>query len=238
MSKLQILPVFAAVLLAACSTSTSNPDPTPGTGGAPAPTTPGAPATGTPKMPGKDDTVVTTPFIDPTNDPNAKPCTGAPGSIYALSAKRLSAGDTIPLCRFEGSVMMIVNTASFCGNTPQYAPLEAVYEKYRAQGFYILGFPSPDFGGQEYSTDQEVTAFCTNNYHISFPMFAIGAVKDPAQPVYTWLKGQPGQATEVAWNFEKWLISRHGQIVKRVDNGTFPDTAEVVAAIEAEIAKK
>ena len=97
------------------------------------------------------------------------------------SAKKLTVGDDVPLCRFDGNVLLIVNVASHCGNTPQYAPLQALYEKYRAQGFYILGFPSPQFGSQEFANEADVTAFCTSTYHITFPMFAIGDVNGAEQ---------------------------------------------------------
>ncbi len=239
MGTFDVCRILAVGLLAAgCSVSSSQPsDGTaqPSPGGTTAKPRPTAPV---------DDPVVQKP-VDPTNDPNAKPCTGAPGSLYALSAKKLTVGDDIPLCRFEGSVMLLVNVASHCGNTPQYAPLQALYEKYRAQGFYILGFPSPQFGGQEFEDEKDVTAFCTSEYKITFPMFSIGDVNGAnKQPVYAWVHSQPGgpppdgYARDVQWNFEKYLVDRHGKIVQRVENGTSPDDPAVTAAIEAEIAKK
>jgi len=177
------------------------------------------------------------PVVDPTDDPNAAPCSGKAGELYALSARPLSATADIPLCRFDGKVLLVVNVASHCGSTPQYAPLQAIYDKYRAQGFYVLGFPSKTFN-QEFSDDKDVSAFCTSEYKITFPMFSIANVNAPAeQPVYTWLKGQPGYAEDVAWNFEKFLVSRHGKVVKRILTGTTPDDPEVTGAIEAELAK-
>jgi len=246
-----VLPGITLVLLAACNTGATDPGPAAGTQG-PAPggdtkAIPSAPPTGS-----TDSPAAALPY-DPTNDPNAKPCTGTPGQLDALSAKVLTYGNDVPLCRFDGNVLMIVNTASFCGNTPQYAPLEALYTKYRAQGFYILGFPSPQFGGQEYATDMQVSAFCTSMYHVTFPMFSIGDVNGPnMQPVYQWIHAQPGTATyppqtvdpptgydrPVQWNFEKFLVDRHGKIVLRVENSTKPDDPAVVSAIEAELAKK
>ncbi len=228
------------LLVAGCSVSSTQPtadgtgQPS-GGGGTPTKPKPTAPV---------DDPVVAKP-VDPTTDPNAKPCTGAPGSLYALSAKKLTVGDDIPLCRFEGSVMLLVNVASHCGNTPQYAPLQALYDKYRAQGFYILGFPSPQFGGQEFQDEKDVTAFCTSEYKITFPMFSIGDVNgDKKQPVYQWVHSQPGgpppdgYARDVQWNFEKYLVDRKGKIVQRIENGTPPDDPAVISAIEAEVAKK
>src|SRR4051794_32722186 len=175
MGKLSLASTFCLALVAVgCSSNSTSAR---GSGG----TTPAGTATtpGKPKVPG--DSTVDPPAsgpapYDPTTDPKAQPCTGNPGELYALSAKKLTAGDDIPLCRFKGQVMLIVNTASMCGNTPQYAPLQALYQKYGSQGFYVLGFPSPQFGGQEYSTDMEVTAFCTTEYKITFPMFKIGDV--------------------------------------------------------------
>lgn len=175
--------------------------------------------------------------VDPTDDPNAAPCSGKPGELYALSARPLSAATDIPLCRFDGKVLLVVNVASSCGYTPQYAPLQAIYDKYRAQGFYVLGFPSKTFN-QELAGDKDVSAFCTSEYKITFPMFTIGNVNAPMeQPVYTWLKGQPGYADDVGWNFEKFLVSRHGKVVKRIVSATDPDDPLVIDAIEAELAK-
>ena len=235
--------IALVLAMAACNSGATDPGPAPGTQG-PAPggdtkAIPSAPPTASPGAPS-----AALPY-DPTNDPNAKPCTGTPGQLDALSAKVLTYGNEVPLCRFDGNVLMIVNVASHCGNTPQYAPLEKLYEKYRAQGFYILGFPSPQFGAQEFTNEMDVTAFCTSTYHITFPMFAIGDVNGTnMQPVYQWIHAQPGgpapdgYARDVQWNFEKYIISRHGQIVMRVENGTYPDDPAVVAALEAELAKK
>jgi glutathione peroxidase len=227
--------VLVAASAAACQSSSTDPGPGAGTGDTPAAAgNPAAP----PKVPPKGDPSDPEP-VDPTTDPNAQACTGTPGQLNALSAKKLTVGDDVPLCRFDGSVLLLVNVASHCGNTPQYAPLQALYDKYRAKGFYILGFPSPQFGQQEFGTDQEVSTFCTTQYHITFPMFAIGDVNGAAQqPVYKWIHAQPGYDRDVQWNFEKFLIDRHGKIAQRIENGTQPDDPAVVTAIEAELAKK
>jgi glutathione peroxidase len=177
------------------------------------------------------------PAVDPVLDPNGEACTGQAGELYALSARALGATEEIPLCRFEGAALLIVNVASHCGYTPQYAPLEALYQKYKAQKFYVLGFPSNSFN-QESSDEKEISKFCTDTYKITFPMFSIGDVNGPSQqPVYTWLKAQPDQSTDIAWNFEKFLVSRDGKIVKRFLTGVEPDDPSVTAAIEAELAK-
>jgi glutathione peroxidase len=233
--------IVALLALTGCTTtSTSEP-------GAPAPasTAPGTATPGAPKVPPKGEAdVPATPAVDFTNDPNAGACTGAPGELYALSAKLLTVGTDVPLCRTKGKVLLIVNTASHCGNTPQYAPLQALYAQYQAQGFSILGFPSPQFGNQEDLDEATVSKFCTDTYKITFPLFAVGDVNGPNQhPVYTWIKAQPGGpgATgynrDVQWNFEKFLVDRKGKVVQRIENGTSPDDAAVVAAIEAELAK-
>jgi glutathione peroxidase len=177
------------------------------------------------------------PVVDPVLDPNGQACTGQPGELYALSARALGATEEIPLCRFEGSVLLVVNVASHCGYTPQYTPLQALYEQYKAQKFYVLGFPSDSFN-QESDDEKEISKFCTDTYKITFPMFAIGDVNGAEQqPVYTWLKSQPDQSKDIAWNFEKFLITRDGKVAKRFAHTTPPDDPTVTAAIEAELAK-
>jgi glutathione peroxidase len=226
-----LLPILSAALLAtlaACSSSS----PPAGTGAAGVPS--GSSGGFTPPPKGSPDDPAP---VNPTDDPNAAPCAGKPGELYALSAKPLSADKEIPLCRFTGKVLLVVNVASQCGYTPQYRPLQAIYDKYRAQGFYVMGFPSKSFS-QELADDKDVSAFCTNEYKITFPMFSIGNVNEPQeQPVYTWLKAQPGYEADVSWNFEKFLIGRNGKVVKRIATSVEPDAAEVTSAIEAELAK-
>lgn len=251
MTKTRLLPSlvlgtgFLAVFGAAACNGGSGDDParegtsdSPAAGGT-ATSKPYVPPTGDPGVPAK---------VDPTNDPAAKPCTGAPGSLYALSAKKLVTGEDIPLCRFQGSVVMLVNTASYCGNTPQFntrydgaegvGGLQGIYKTYQAQGFYVLAFPSPQFGGQE-DSDPNATQACATSHKVSFPLFETGNVNPPSvQPVFAWVHAQPNMATDIAWNFEKFLVSRTGQIVKRVADSHYPDEPDVVAAIEAELAKK
>ena len=181
------------------------------------------------------------PPTDPTNDPDAGSCSGIAGELSALTVQSLT-GDVVPLCRFKGNVLLIVNVASQCGYTPQYAPLQTQYDKYRASGFYVLGFPSRSFN-QEFADAGDVSTFCTNTYHITFPMFAIANVNAPdEQPVYGWLKGQwhPTHSTEtvdVQWNFEKYLVSRDGKVTNRFLTAITPDDPTVIAAVEAELAK-
>ncbi len=161
---------------------------------------------------------------------------------------------------YAGKVRLVVNVASKCGLTPQYAALEAMYRKYKARGFEVLAFPSNEFGGQEPGTEAEITEFCTTTYDVTFPMFAKIAVKGPAQhPLYAALtKARPearslstsdfraklasygvpvGEPSEVLWNFEKFLLDREGKVVERFAPDVSPDEGLVVSVIEAELAK-
>jgi len=153
-------------------------------------------------------------------------------------------GKDIDLAQYKGKVILIVNTASKCGNTPQYAPLEALYNKYSPQGFVILGFPSNDFGQQEPGSDEDISAFCTKNYGVTFDMFSKVDVLDkpgnnqtPLYKLLTSPETDPKFAGKITWNFEKFLIGKDGTIVNRFTPKTQPDSEKVVSAIEAELAK-
>lgn len=175
---------------------------------------------------------------DPLDDPFTCTPEAMPTEFYALSAPRLSHTDMTSMCRFRGSVVLVVNTASACGYTPQYMPLETVYETYQAQKFAILGFPCNQFGGQEPGTAADISAFCTSHYGITFPMFSkIDVNGAAADPIYVWLKAQPGGAGDITWNFNKFLLGRDGKLIKRYPSETTPDSAEVIADIEAALAK-
>jgi glutathione peroxidase len=146
-------------------------------------------------------------------------------SIYDFSA-RLLAGEETPLKRFEGKVLLVVNTASACGFTPQYKGLEALQQKYAARGFSVLGFPCNQFGRQEPGTAAEIEEFCATNYAVSFPMFdKIEVNGDNAQPLYQYLRraksGLLGSA--IKWNFTKFLIDRSGKVVGRYAPTTTPE---------------
>jgi len=160
----------------------------------------------------------------------------AMGSIYDISIQDID-GNEVSLSQYRGQVMMIVNVASKCGFTGQYADLEALYEKYKGQGFVILGFPSNDFLWQEPGSNAEIKQFCMINYGVTFPMFAKISVKGrDKHPLYDYLtddKTNPRHAGKITWNFNKFLVGRNGTIVARFDSRTKPLNAEVIKEIEA-----
>ncbi|RZI74056.1 MAG: glutathione peroxidase [Variovorax sp.] len=139
-------------------------------------------------------------------------------SIYDFHAISID-GKPVPLGEFRGKVLLIVNTASQCGFTPQFAGLEELHEKYGAQGLTVLGFPSNQFGAQDPGSNEEIGAFCTKNYGVSFPMMAkIDVNGSNAAPLYQWLvKEKPGLlgSTAIKWNFTKFLVGRDGTVLKR-----------------------
>jgi glutathione peroxidase len=153
--------------------------------------------------------------------------------LLDLSARRL-AGSEEPLSRYRGEVLLIVNTASECGYTPQYAGLQALYERYREKKFSVLGFPSNDFGEQEPGDDRQIGAFCKSNYGVEFPMFSkIRVLGTDAHPVYAYLTSLPKPiGGPVEWNFQKYLVDRNGNVVARFESETEPDDAALVAALE------
>ena len=147
-------------------------------------------------------------------------------------------GEDVDLGSYEGKVVLIVNVASRCGATPQYAGLQALYEKYKDQGFVVLGFPANDFGRQEPGSDEQIKEFCTTKYDVTFPMFSKITVKGPDRPaLYEVLTTEADPSGEIGWNFEKFLIARDGTIAGRFKTRVSPDDADLVAAIEAELAK-
>jgi glutathione peroxidase len=150
-------------------------------------------------------------------------------------------GKDVDLSKYKGKVTLIVNTASKCGNTPQYAGLEKLHEKYADKGLAILGFPANNFGKQEPGSNEEIGEFCKKNYGVKFDMFSKISVKgEDKAPLYQYLTSaqtNPQFPGEITWNFEKFLIGRDGKIVARFAPKTKPESPEVVAAIEAELAK-
>jgi len=132
------------------------------------------------------------------------------------------------LCEYSGKVVMVVNTASECGYTPQYDGLEALYKKYRARGLVVLGFPMNDFGGQEPGSNKEISQFCVNQYAIDFPMFSKTSLK--SNSLFTDLTKATGQAPQ--WNFHKYLVDRSGARAQSFGSGVTPEDPKLVAAIE------
>lgn len=162
-------------------------------------------------------------------------------AVLDFEVPALVGGEPVELSQYYGQVVLIVNTASQCGLTPQYEQLQALHEQYADDGLAILGFPANNFGSQEPGSDEEIAAFCEQNFGVGFPMFAKLSVKgDDQAPLYTFLTSEetnPGFAGEITWNFEKFLVGRDGRVVARFAPRTRPDAEEVVAAIQAELAK-
>lgn len=156
-------------------------------------------------------------------------------SVYDFKMKNID-GSEVKLESYKGKVVMIVNTASKCGLTPQYEALQATYDKYKDKDFVVLGFPSNNFMGQEPGTDNEIKEFCTLKYKVSFPMFSKISVKGLDQhPLYTYLtneKSNPGFSGDISWNFEKFLIGKDGKTLARFSPSTKPDDAKIIEAIE------
>ena len=141
------------------------------------------------------------------------------------------------LCQYAGKVVLVVNTASYCGFTPQYKGLEALYARYKDQGLVVLGFPSNDFA-QEKGSNKEIADFCENTFGVKFPMFAASSVKgEQANPLFKQLAQQPGAAAP-RWNFYKYLIGRDGRLVDSYSSMTGPDSRSLIATIEKSLAAK
>jgi glutathione peroxidase len=144
-------------------------------------------------------------------------------------------GNLTPLKDFKGKVVLIVNVASQCGYTPQYSALEAIYEKYKSQGFVILGFPANNFGAQEPGTNAEIKTFCSRKYNVTFPMYSKVSVKgDDQTPLYQYLTKDTAApiSGDIKWNFTKFLVDKNGNVVERFEPKVTPDSPEVTSAIE------
>ncbi len=163
----------------------------------------------------------------------------APKSVYDVPLKDIDGKDT-SLKDYQGKVMLIVNVASKCGNTPQYKELEALNKEFKKDGLAVLGFPCNDFGGQEPGTNDAIKEFCSTKYKVTFPMFDKVVVKGADKhPLYQVLSGPdapfPG---DVKWNFGKFLVGKDGTILKRFEPKTKPDAPEVLEAIKEALAAK
>jgi glutathione peroxidase len=161
------------------------------------------------------------------------------GSIQGITVKDINGKDTA-LSTYKGKVLLVVNVASRCGLTPQYKALEEVYTKYKPKGLVVLGFPCNQFAGQEPGTNEEIKKFCSSQYNVTFPLFDKIEVNGANRhPLYVALAGKdspyPG---DIKWNFGKFLIGKDGQILKRFEPKTTPDSPEVTQAIEAALTAK
>jgi glutathione peroxidase len=151
------------------------------------------------------------------------------------------AGKEVDLSKYQGKVVLIVNVASQCGATPQYKQLQELHDEYAAKGLAILGFPCNQFGSQEPGSAEDIASFCKDNYAVTFDMFdKVDVNGTGAAPLYKLLTSKatdPRFAGDIGWNFEKFLVSRDGQIVGRFKTPVRPDAPEVIKAVEAELAK-
>lgn len=161
-------------------------------------------------------------------------------TVYDFTVKDID-GKDVSLSQYKGKVLLIVNVASLCGNTPQYKDIEALYEKYKSKGLVVLGFPANNFMGQEPGSDKEIKQFCTKEYAVTFPMFSKISVKGKdIAPLYSYLtqKSENGVVdAKVGWNFQKFLISKKGTVVQSVAPGTSVNNEEVMKAIEKALAE-
>jgi glutathione peroxidase len=148
-------------------------------------------------------------------------------------------GKPVNLNHYRGKVLLVVNTASLCGNTPQYRDLEAIYEQYHDKGFEVLAFPANNFGQQEPGTNAEIKGFCLTKYSVSFPLFSRISVKgSDKHPLYRYLTEQSPFPGEVEWNFQKYLVDRSGNVVGRFHHRTKPLSPEIVQEVERVLTTK
>lgn len=154
--------------------------------------------------------------------------------VYSFTLNNIQ-GEPTSLSDFKGKTLLVVNTASKCGFTRQYDQLQQLYEQYGDKGLVVLGFPADNFGGQEPGTDEEILEFCTLNFNVSFPMFSKISVKgDDQHPLFTWLtqSENPDFTGDINWNFEKFLISPDGKLVRRFRSKDEPMGEDIISAIE------
>ena len=170
------------------------------------------------------------------------------GSLMAAVATRIYDftlhsidGKPVALSQYQGKVLLVVNVASRCGFTPQYAALESLYEKYKDRGFVIVGVPANNFGGQEPGTNEEIKTFCSRKYHVSFPMMSKVSVKgEDKTPLYQFLTDKslnPQIGGEIQWNFTKFLFDKSGKPVQRFEPDVTPDSPQVISAVETALGK-
>lgn len=160
----------------------------------------------------------------------------ADSSLYDLSATRID-GTRASLSEFKGKVALVVNTASECGFTAQYAELQELYSRFKDRGLVVLGFPSNDFGGQEPGSNSDIQHFCSSKFGVTFPLFSkIKVVGPDSDPVYRFLTSSTG-GQEVGWNFEKFLVGKDGLVIDRYPSAVRPLSSQVTDAIERALSK-
>ena len=155
-------------------------------------------------------------------------------SVHEFTMQTID-GKPAPLGSYKGKVLLLVNVASKCGYTPQYAGLESLYERYKDKGLVVVGIPANNFGGQEPGSNEEIKSFCTRNYNVTFPMMSKVSVKgDDKTPLYQYLTQNAG---EVKWNFTKFLVGKDGRVITKFDSAVKPDAPELTAAVEKALAE-
>jgi glutathione peroxidase len=168
-------------------------------------------------------------------------CMATPvNSVYSFTLKSID-GPPVSLRSYKGKVLLLVNVASKCGYTPQYAGLESLYEKYKDRGLVIVGIPANNFAAQEPGTNAEIKTFCRNKYNVSFPMMAkVSVVGEDKTPLYVFLTDKsvnPQIGGDIKWNFTKFLFDRNGKPVERFEPAVTPDSPQVTAAVEAALGR-
>lgn len=157
----------------------------------------------------------------------------AADTAHEFSLKSID-GEKVSLEKYEGKVLLIVNVASRCGLTPQYEQLQAMHQKYADKGLVVIGVPCNQFGGQEPGSEADIKQFCSSKYSVTFPMMSKIEVNGKGEdPLYSWLKSQTDQKSDISWNFEKFVVGKDGKVVGRFSPRVKPDAEEVVKAIDA-----
>jgi len=164
----------------------------------------------------------------------------ASSNVHNFTLKSID-GAPAPLSQYKGKVLLLVNVASKCGFTRQYTGLESLYEKFKGQGFEVIGIPANNFGAQEPGTDAEIKTFCTRKYNVTFPMMSKVSVKgDDEVDLYQFLTDKSANPTtggEIKWNFTKFLVDKDGKVIARFEPNVTPDSPELVGAVEKALAK-
>jgi len=164
----------------------------------------------------------------------------AASSVYDFSLNSIE-GTATPLSSFKGKVVLLVNVASKCGYTPQYAGLEKLYETYKDKGLVIVGIPANNFGAQEPGSNEEIKTFCSRNYNVTFPMMSKVSVKGAdTTPLYRYLtdkSANPKSGGDIKWNFTKFLVDKNGNVINRFESAVTPEATELVKAVETALAQ-